>query len=461
MIIICEECGKKYQTKGTLKTDKARFQCRQCSHVITIFKEGVAYDQKDESLGSLVSLDLDYDGDIGEDTHAETPSPVDAYEIRSQEKDREAKISNDQEKSNFSDDFKISFGLFPKFISAMLIVCLIPLLIFWRISYIQTENQIRKDTDQILAQTAIGLGDQVNEWMDKNILVLNTAAKLNDIISMSQRQQESILKAIQQEYPWMYLVFTVGIDGMNVARSDGKPLKNYSDRQYYKDIAEGKSLTWQTLIGKTSKKPALVIAVPIVSEGSGLVGVMAAAMNIDEISKRVANWKKGQTGFAFLVDEKRKVVAHQKKDFVLEQKVLETHPLIVQFDKAKKDATIVFEDENMSNNLGHVRGINYGWVLAIQQGTFEIFSPLQKVQRFAWILLIITIVLVTLIAWVLARAVVKPIKQLTDAAERMSLGDLNVEIDIKSKDEVGLLAQAIKRMQTSLSLAVERLRIRR
>ncbi|MFA9454803.1 MAG: HAMP domain-containing protein, partial [Candidatus Aminicenantaceae bacterium] len=38
-------------------------------------------------------------------------------------------------------------------------------------------------------------------------------------------------------------------------------------------------------------------------------------------------------------------------------------------------------------------------------------------------------------AWFSARAIVTPIRKLTDAAERMSLGELNVKIDVKSKDE--------------------------
>jgi HAMP domain-containing protein len=60
-----------------------------------------------------------------------------------------------------------------------------------------------------------------------------------------------------------------------------------------------------------------------------------------------------------------------------------------------------------------------------------------------------------------AKTIVKPIMTLTDVAERMSLGDLNIQINIPSKDEIGLLALAIKRMQTSLRLAMERLRKKR
>ena len=76
-------------------------------------------------------------------------------------------------------------------------------------------------------------------------------------------------------------------------------------------------------------------------------------------------------------------------------------------------------------------------------------------------MLIVTIMLVLLIAWISAKAVVSPIKKLTEVAERMSLGDLNMKINIPSKDEIGFLAQAIKRMQTSLRLAMDRLRQKR
>jgi methyl-accepting chemotaxis protein len=259
----------------------------------------------------------------------------------------------------------------------------------------------------------------------------------------------------------MYLVFTVGLDGRNVARSDDVPLKDYSDRQYYKDIIQGKQLSWQTLIGKTSKKPALILAVPIKS-GDQLVGVLAAAMNVDDLSKYIATWKRGKTGYAFLVDEKGKVVAHQAQAYVEEQKSLNDHPLIAAFRKSKwTSLTANFTNEKGNPSYGHVKEIARGWAIALQQEDAEVFDSLKHVQRLAVILLAVTILIVSFIAWISARAIVTPIRKLTEVAERMSLGDLNMQINIPSKDEIGLLAQAIKRMQTSLRLAMERLRRRR
>ncbi len=53
------------------------------------------------------------------------------------------------------------------------------------------------------------------------------------------------------------------------------------------------------------------------------------------------------------------------------------------------------------------------------------------------------------------------IKTLTDIAERISVGELDAEVDVRSKDELGDLAEAISRMQESIKLSIERLRRRR
>lgn len=55
----------------------------------------------------------------------------------------------------------------------------------------------------------------------------------------------------------------------------------------------------------------------------------------------------------------------------------------------------------------------------------------------------------------------KNIGKLTDAADRISIGELDVSIKISSKDEIGALADAIIRMQDSLRFSIERLRKRR
>ena len=450
MDIICDSCGKKYRVDETkMKGESARVKCKACNNIMVVTKPTpVSHSEPARSY--------------------EVPEPEVSRASQMPDRYVERPISRREDVKDLASEAppfyggqKVRFGLFGKIITVMLIVSLLPFAIFWGITLRETNERIRTDTEALMAQTARGLGNQVDGWINNNVSILRTAANLPEVITMDGEQQKPILETIQKQYPWMYLVFTVGTDGMEIARNDDVPLKDYSDRQYYKSIMRGKNLSWQTLIGKTSKKPSLVLAVPIKSENQ-TIGIMAAAMTVDDISKNIATWKKGKTGYAFLVDEKGYVISHPNRQYIAKRKNLNSHPLIANY--RKKGWTTITTRFNMPNDrsaLGHVRSNNYGWALALQQEEEEVFSALNRVQKFALTLLGCTILLVAVIAWFSARAIVTPMMKLTDAAERMSLGELNVKIDIKSRDEIGLLAQAIGRMQTSLRLAMNRLRRKR
>jgi len=450
MDIICDACGKKYRVDETkMKGESAKVKCKACNNIMVITKPRLSPLREPSRPQEVPEPDI-----------SRVPQPPERFEERPITSPREAEEFAGETPPFYSGQ-KVRFGLFGKIITVMLIVSLLPFAIFWGITLRETNDRIRIDTEQLMAQTAQGLGNQIDGWIKNNVSILNTAAKLPEIISMQGEQQKPILKTIQKQYPWMYLVFTVGTDGMNVSRNDDVPLKDYSDRQYYKDIMRGKNLSWQTLIGKTSKKPSLVLAVPIQSNDQ-TVGIMAAAMTVDDISKNIGTWKTGKTGYAFLVDEKGYVISHPNRQYVAKRQNLNSHPLIANYrKKGWTTITTRFEMPNKQSALGHVRSNNYGWVLALQQEDTEVFAALNRVQKFALTLLGCTILLVSVIAWFSARAIVTPVMKLTDAAERMSLGELNVKIDIKSRDEIGLLAQAIGRMQTSLRLAMNRLRRKR
>jgi methyl-accepting chemotaxis protein len=447
MDIICDVCGKKYRVDETkMKGEKAKVKCKACDNIMVVTKP--APESADEPSFP-----------------PETPEPEVSQPAPISERAIERPAMQRQEPEDIPTPIyggqKVRFGLFGKIITVMLIVSLLPFAIFWGITLRETNERIRTDTEALMAQTAQGLGNQVNDWILNNVSILRTAAKLSEITTMDELKQKPVLETIQKQYPYMYLVFTVGTDGLNVARSDDVPLKDYSERKYYKDIIRGKNLSWQTLIGKTSKKPALVLAVPIKSDDQ-TIGVMAAEMTVDDISKSIATWKTGNTGHAFLVDEKGYVVSHPNRQYVAKRENLNSHPLIANYrKKGWTTITTRFDTTNGQPALGHVRSNNYGWALALQQEESEVFSALNRVQKFALTLLGCTILLVSVIAWFSARAIVTPVMKLTDAAERMSLGELNVKIDIKSRDEIGLLAQAIGRMQTSLRLAMNRLRRKR
>ena len=196
---------------------------------------------------------------------------------------------------------------------------------------------------------------------------------------------------------------------------------------------------------------------PIGYDFGQIVGVLASAMTLDAITKIVTNWKLGQTGYVFIVDQNGKVVAHQNKKFVQEQKNLSSHPLV----KAARNnvmGMVEFKGLDGKDSIGFARKTDLGWTLAVQQNKNEAFAALKKAQSTAFLLFAATIISILFIAYFASRAIVTPIRKLTDAANRISVGELSVEIEKTSQDEIGDLADAITRMQDSIRLSIERLR---
>ncbi len=85
----------------------------------------------------------------------------------------------------------------------------------------------------------------------------------------------------------------------------------------------------------------------------------------------------------------------------------------------------------------------------------------KNAQMISWAILGGTLLLIGIIVSIYGHRLTGKLKSLTDVAERISIGDLGIEVETRSKDEIGELAEAISRMQDSIRLSIERLRRRR
>lgn len=112
------------------------------------------------------------------------------------------------------------------------------------------------------------------------------------------------------------------------------------------------------------------------------------------------------------------------------------------------------------------------YVVAATTYLHEFHGPVRKMEssaktfaentrNYSLLILAGTLLLVGLIVWVYSHRLTGKIKSLTEVTERISVGDLAAEVETKSKDEIGELAEAISRMQDSIRLSIERLRRRR
>lgn len=85
----------------------------------------------------------------------------------------------------------------------------------------------------------------------------------------------------------------------------------------------------------------------------------------------------------------------------------------------------------------------------------------QETRRTNAITMGIGLIVIALIIFFYGRSLTGRIRHLSRVADRICVGELDAEIKIKGKDEVGELSEAIARMRDSIRVSIERLRRRR
>jgi methyl-accepting chemotaxis protein len=356
----------------------------------------------------------------------------------------------------------LKFGIFQKMLLAMLLVALVPLSIIWYIDYRSTITQTTATVDQQLTGVSDKLTAQVNDWVGMNLKALNQNAALPDMKSMDAKRQNPILRTMIGEYQWSFLAHSMGPDGMNVGRSDDKAPIDYSDRVYFKKVMEGSAMGQQVVISKTNNKPALLLSAPIstTDAASGMkkvIGVLAMGMSITDISERITNPHIGTSGFAFLLDENGKVVAHQKQEYADTSADFSKHPAFTG-RPAEGKKQLVYDDAG-KKVIAIVQITQPGWALVTQQDHDEAYAPIAESKLRALLILGSTLVVVTVFAFLLSQGLTRPIRNLTHIAEDLSRGGVVMKInEVNRRDEIGALAAAIDRMGVSIRLAMDRLK---
>ena len=99
-----------------------------------------------------------------------------------------------------------------------------------------------------------------------------------------------------------------------------------------------------------------------------------------------------------------------------------------------------------------------GWLLSVQIPKDEIFAEVElRNNKYSFIIAITSIIMLGLAFLLITFLVNNPIKRLMFGVNRLSTGDLNVNIDVKSADEMGLLAKTFNSMTFQLRELIEKI----
>ncbi len=349
----------------------------------------------------------------------------------------------------------LRFGIFSKLFIFFLLAALFPLLITWYYARERAIEDASQLGEQRLQSVADRLGDRVESWLRVNQQSLIEHASTPAMQSMKPDTQKPILISLSLFQPWSFLVFTIGPDGMSVARSDTLAPVNYADRGYFKDVAAGKPLGQQVVISRTTNKPSWVVAVPIRDSYGRFVGALAKSNALSEITDVLVNEKIGRRGRAMLLAPDGKLIAETGAVMDKELRDLSKHPAFVA---AAKDDYVARFDEGGQKMLARVRKTRLDWVVAVQMPEDEVFERVRRTDRYMLQLLGIAAIVAAIFALLVAPTIANPIRRLTAITEDISRGHFDQEVkETERSDEIGALARSIERMTKSLRIAMSRL----
>jgi len=180
---------------------------------------------------------------------------------------------------------------------------------------------------------------------------------------------------------------------------------------------------------------------------------LTAERDLPELRAVVARYGRlDGIAYVFVEDRTGGVKVHSLKSFplYLQQPVSAEERGEFQFREQRYDGKNVYEARAPILN-GKWGSVHLGfWSDAVDEEVSDAVFPVVA-------LVVAAVVASVVLAVLLAHGIIHPIRQLTDAAGKVSTGDLETPIVSDSQDEVGELARSLERMRSSLKAAIFRL----
>jgi len=381
MIVICEECGKKYSIDPSkIKGDKARFKCKVCDFIITVIKP---VEVPATSFPKPPFVESEKEVDVKKKS---------ALKQKSKRKFARTKKTKSLNLKGFGLRSKM---LLLFFIIPIILIIAANILYLWQMNNLAllltsesskivknlVEEKVADAARKVAAECALYLDshpDMKKEDFNYDAKFKRIAVQKVGITGYSALYEKPDLKDVWQT--WVHVnPKIIGIDMSKLKKPMGKNFAGFW--KVYTGVKEGGEsrgyYRWYEKDGSFRNK--FMVCTPV--EGTSFI--VAATTYVDEF----------------------------------------TGPVKLLNIRAKKQTSI-------TRNI--VFGIFGGTILLI--GFLVSFFGYRLAGR---------------------------IKSLTEVANRISIGELDAEIDIAGKDEIGDLGEAISRMQESIRLSIERLRRRR
>ncbi|QGU94272.1 HAMP domain-containing protein [Clostridium bovifaecis] len=330
------------------------------------------------------------------------------------------------------------------------------------ISYYSASKALKHNIGETLQYRTEDGGKVIKSMIEAEVKSLSILATRPEMQSMDFNLQQSVLTNEAERMGYRRLSIVDGEGNMRF--TNGKVIKidlssENEELQYLKNSMVGKSSVSDPT-KTTDGEMVLSIAAPIKNNGGDILGVIVGELGISKLNVLVQQTKVGNEGYAFVIDNKGRKIAHKDMKLVLQGDN--------DIEKAKKDKNLKnlseIEKKMISKEYGHsIYSIgkkdmiiayapipNTEWALALTLPKEEVFKEVEQLRRDTILITLGFIVLGIVVSIAFADDIKRPLIKIEQYARQLSERDLSYRINIMRKDEFAKTAIA-------LNIAVDRL----
>jgi len=323
--------------------------------------------------------------------------------------------------------------------------------------------------EQILTssmQNTNEVGDGVSEWLDKRMMETHETAStpIAKNVNAELLNQNNIyrLELMKKRYPDVYDSVSWGpFDGSGVLygwTANGFKEMHNQEKAWYKQTMTGTQDSFMSspVISQATGK-IIVNSIALARNDAGQpVAMVLAAIYVQSVMDKVQELKLGSKGYSLLVSKEGVYIVNPDEEAIMKKKISE-----------EEDKSLVELGQRMLSgehgvyrfNSGGNKMIAFytpiqstGWGMATLAFEDELFQPVTSMLS---IMIIISLVLLALISVgiiMTVNRVMSPLAIMMDEMKLLATGDFRDRPSkIDSKDELGLLAQAVREMRQGVS----------
>ncbi len=288
---------------------------------------------------------------------------------------------------------------------------------------------------------------KVNDWVQIHINRLQDMSESKDIADGGNTQMNYLEKMLikHSEYEMFFVA-----DRNGDAVTTGHGSANVKEREYFQEILAGKPFAVSDpVISKATNEMIVVIASPIKNTSGNVIGVLGGTIPVTTMNELIKNVKIGETGYAFMAQEDGLTISHPDGTNILKTNILEILPELKESHAsalAGNYGITKYTFDNIEKYVFYGQIANTGWVLYITSPVSEATSQLSYLAMLSFVTAGVVLIFTVIIIVIFASRLVRPIRKLSELTTKVSEGDLTVEVDQFSNDEVGLLGTNFKSM---------------